>query len=85
MNWIGDAAAHDTGNLVGIGIGMETITCFQLVLGSRAQRRQLQDISDLGNHYGDSANAFMASSASLKRFVRRARASALAWSVPSGP
>ncbi len=47
MNWIGDAAAHDTGDFVEIGFGMETITCFQLVLGFRAQRHQLQDINDV--------------------------------------
>ncbi len=85
MNWIGDAAAHDTGDLVEIRFGMETVACFQLFLSFRAQWHQLQDINDLGDHYGDSASAFMASSASLKRFVRRARASALAWSVASGP
>ena len=85
MIWIGDAVAHNTGDLVEIGFGMETVACFQLLLGLRALQRQLQDIADLDNHYGDSASAFMASSASLKRFVRRARASALAWSVPSGP
>ena len=85
MNWIGDAAAHDTGDLVEIGFGIETVKFFQLILGFGAQLHRLQDTIDLGAHYGDSASAFMASSASLKRFVRRARASALAWSVPSGP
>ena len=71
---IGDAAAHNARDLVKISLGMETVARFQLFLDFRAQRHQLQYV----DHYGDSANAFMASSASLKRLVRCARFSALA-------
>lgn len=51
----------------------------------REARKVEHPLSVKSDYYGDSASAFMASSASLKRFVRRARASAFAWSVPSGP